>query len=72
MESLLAFVSLVAWWGGVIGTYYIAKNKGRNRFGWTLAACLAPLTVLVVVVLLPRKVRMTAEGYHPDYGKLGG
>jgi len=68
---MIAFLGTVAWWAGVIGTYFLASHKGRNRLGWTLAAVVLPLIALIVVAVLPRKIRMSPEGYHPDYKRLG-
>jgi hypothetical protein len=71
VSGAVGFLGTVLWWACVIGTYYVAKHKGRNRFGWTLAAVFVRLIALAIVAVLPRRVRLTAEGYHPDYRGLG-
>jgi hypothetical protein len=53
--ALFQFLSMVIWWGSVIGSYLIAQHKGRNRFGWTITSCFLPLITLIVVALLRSK-----------------
>jgi hypothetical protein len=69
---VIEFLGTIVWWACVIGAYYMAKHRGRNRFGWTLAAVFVPLIALAVVALLPRRVVFDEQGYHPDYRKLAG
>ena len=51
----MQLVATVAWWASVIGAYLIAQRKGRNRFGWVVAAAFVPLIAVGVVALLPAR-----------------
>ena len=64
-DRLPGFLYAIAWWACVIGAYYVAKNKGRNRFVWFLVAMFVPVIGLLIVAVLPRKVR-TDDGYRPS------
>ena len=59
MTDYPGFLYAIAWWACVIGAYYVAKNKGRNRFVWFLVAMFVPVIGLLIVAVLPRKIRRT-------------
>jgi hypothetical protein len=71
MSGAVSFLGTLVWWVSIFGAYFLASHRGRNRFGWTVAAVFVPFLALLVLALLPRKIRMTPEGYHPDYEGLG-
>lgn len=54
-EGAWTLVSAVIWWGGVWFAYAGAREKGRNRWGWPIAAMFAPIIVPLVVWLLPER-----------------
>lgn len=48
-------VSMIVWWGSVIGAFVIAGNKGRNRLGWVVFAAFVPLIAILILALLPKR-----------------
>jgi hypothetical protein len=48
-------ITALVWWVCVIVTYAYAKDRGRNRFGWTVAAMFVPLIAVVLVIVLPSR-----------------
>jgi hypothetical protein len=53
MAQAISLLGTVVWWACVIGTYLVARDKGRNRFVWTLVAVFVPLITLIIVAVLP-------------------
>jgi hypothetical protein len=68
---IVSFLFVLLWWACILGVYYLASHRGRNRLGWTFAAVFAPLLTLLALAVLPRKVSMSTDDYHPDYRRLG-
>ena len=53
----MELLATAVWWGGVIGAWVIASNKGRRGWAYGLLAAFVPIIGLVVALVVSDRRR---------------
>jgi len=49
----MEFIGILLWILCFMGCYFLAKEKNRNTFGWTLGGLFFGIFALILIALLP-------------------